>query len=222
MRILCISYDLVMANKKVIIFDFDGTIADTFSTVVSILNGIAPDYGYDPLDIELISALRHKRAQDIIKIFRIPIWKIPKLLFTVKALLVKKLPELKPINGIPEMLVELKKQGFVVGIVSSNNVDLINEFLKRNSIEVFDFVYSEKDLFGKGKVLKNLLKTKGLFPEDVIYVGDETRDIEAARKAGLRIISVGWGFNAVEALERLLPDYLISHPSELLPIVQRI
>ncbi len=206
-------------NKKVIIFDFDGTLADTFSTVVEIVNSLAHEYGYEPLGIELISALRHKRAQDIIKIFKIPIWRIPKLLFTVKEALGKKISDLELFDGISEMLQDLKKEGYVVGIVSSNKVDTIEEFVKKNNIDLFDFIYSEKDLFGKSRVLKNLMKKKGLFAQDVMYVGDETRDIEAARGAGIQIVSVSWGFNAVEALEKLSPDHLINHPSELLPII---
>ncbi|MDQ3098627.1 MAG: HAD-IA family hydrolase [bacterium] len=211
-----------MTKNKVIIFDFDGTLADTFSTVIEIVNGMSKEYGYEPLGIELISALRHKRAQDIIKIFRVPIWRIPKLLFVVKDALGKKIGELLPFEGIPEMLSQLKSEGYVIGILSSNNLETVEEFVKKNKIDQFDFIYVEKNLFGKARVLKNLMKRKEFDPNYVVYVGDETRDIEAAKKAGIKIISVDWGFNAVEALEKLSPDYLISKPEELPEIVRKL
>jgi phosphoglycolate phosphatase len=211
-----------MTQNKVIIFDFDGTLADTFSTVIEIVNGMAREYGYEPLGIELISALRHKRAQDIIKIFKIPIWRIPKLLFAVKNVLEKKIGELKPFEGIPEMLAHLKTEGHTVGILSSNNLVTVEEFVKKHNIDLFDFIYVEKNLFGKASVLKNLIKAKQFDSHNVFYVGDETRDIEAAKKAGIKIISVDWGFNAVEALEKLHPDYLINKPGDLLDLLRKL
>jgi len=51
---------------------------------------------------------------------------------------------------------------------------------------------------------------------NVIYVGDETRDIRSARKSQIPIVAVTWGFNATEILSQHQPDYLVDHPSELL------
>jgi phosphoglycolate phosphatase len=54
----------------------------------------------------------------------------------------------------------------------------------------------------------------------VIYVGDETRDIEAARKIQIQVIAVSWGFNSREVLAEQKPDFLISHPSQLIEVVR--
>lgn len=210
-----------MAKNKVIIFDFDGTLADTFSTVVEIVNGMSDQFGFPKLSFEDISLLRHMRAQDAMKIFKISIFKIPALIFAVKAALGKKIATVPVFDGVPETLRELKKEGFSLGIVSSNTVETISAFLKNNNLEIFDFIHCEKDLFGKGKVLSHVLRDNKINTVDAIYVGDETRDIEAARKAGIKIISVVWGFNAVEALEKLSPDFLIHHPHQLLETVQQ-
>ncbi|PSB03825.1 HAD family hydrolase, partial [Merismopedia glauca] len=59
-------------------------------------------------------------------------------------------------------------------------------------------------------------------PAKVIYVGDETRDIEAARKSKIKAIAVCWGFNFREILAKYKPDFLIDRPSQLLEVVQHL
>ncbi|PMB02817.1 carotenoid oxygenase, partial [Fischerella thermalis CCMEE 5196] len=83
----------------------------------------------------------------------------------------------------------------------------------------FEFIYSGITIFGKTTIINNLLKQKQLKPEEVIYVGDETRDIEASKKANIKVVAVSWGFNSPEVLAKQNPNYLIHHPSELLDVV---
>lgn len=208
-----------MSDKRVVIFDFDGTIADTFSLVVDIVNGLAEEYGFPQLGIEEVSAMRHRRAQDLLKVFKIALWKIPSFIFKVKDLLGKQISGVKPFEDVIESLGELKKQGYVLGILSSNTEETVQAFLQNNDVTIFDFVYCEKDLFGKAKVLKNLMKTHGFTANEVVYVGDETRDIEAAHAARVRVISVGWGYNTIRALELQEPDLIIDKPQELVDSV---
>ncbi|MFZ1324135.1 MAG: HAD hydrolase-like protein, partial [Candidatus Saccharimonadales bacterium] len=58
----------------------------------------------------------------------------------------------------------------------------------------------------------------GLKRKDTVYIGDETRDIQAARMAFIRAVSVTWGFNTRRILEKQRPAYLIDTPEELLSI----
>ena len=72
----------------------------------------------------------------------------------------------------------------------------------------------------KTKIINNVLRQKQIKTQEVIYVGDETRDIEASKKANVKICSVTWGFNSEEALAKENPDFLIHHPRELVEIVK--
>ena len=63
------------------------------------------------------------------------------------------------------------------------------------------------------------MKINKLTPEEVIYVGDETRDIEASKTIPIKVIAVSWGFNSAEALAKQNPDFLIQKPSELLKVM---
>ncbi|QIR38288.1 HAD-IA family hydrolase [Tolypothrix sp. PCC 7910] len=209
-------------TQKVIIFDFDGTIADTVDALVSIANRLAVEFGYVQISQEELALLKNLTSREIIKYSGISVFKIPFLVKKVKGELKNKIHEFKPIPGIKEALIELKAQGYSLGIITSNSKDNVTEFLKVNELDnLFDFIYSGVTIFGKKTIINNVLKQKQLKPQQVIYVGDETRDIEASKKANIQVIAVTWGFNSPEILAKQKPDFLIHHPSELLTVVNR-
>ncbi|MBW4605147.1 MAG: HAD-IA family hydrolase [Calothrix sp. FI2-JRJ7] len=207
-------------TTKVIIFDFDGTIADTVDALVSVANRLAADFGYIQIRSEELSILRNLTSREIIKYSGISIFKIPFLVKKVKSELKNKIPELKPIAGMQEALVELRNEGHRLGIITSNSQDNVADFLRINNLDnLFEFVYSGVTIFGKTTIINNVLRQKQIKTQEVIYVGDETRDIEASKKANIKVVAVTWGFNSPEALAKQKPNFLINHPSELISIV---
>ncbi|MEL6164078.1 MAG: HAD-IA family hydrolase [Cyanobacteria bacterium J06628_3] len=210
-------------TQKVIIFDFDGTIADTVDALVSIANSLAVEFNFAPITPEEFVLLKNLTSREIFKYSGIPLFKIPFLLKKVKRELKNKIPELKPIQGIPEALLELKENGLRLGIITSNSKGNVKEFLKINNLDnFFEFVHTGVTIFGKTTIINNVLKQKQIKTQEVIYVGDETRDIEASKKAQIKICSVTWGFNSEEALAKEHPDFLIHHPRELVEVVNSI
>ncbi len=208
-------------TTKVIIFDFDGTIADTVDALVSIANNLAVEFNYAQITPEEFVILKNLTSKEIFKYSGIPLFKIPFLLKKVKRELKNKIPELKPIQGIPEALLELKNDGNRLGIVTSNSKDNVKEFLKVNNLDnLFEFVHPGVTIFGKTKIINNILRQKQIKTQQVIYVGDETRDIEASKKSQVKVCSVTWGFNSEVALAKENPDFLIHHPRELVEIVK--
>lgn len=116
---------------------------------------------------------------------------------------------------------DLKKNNVKVDIVTSNSKENVLLFLEQWHIKGIDFIFSAKNLFGKAKVIKNLITKHQLEKESVIYVGDEIRDIEAAHQAKIKIIAVDWGFNSKKRLAQAKPDLLISQPKEILKITKK-
>ena len=211
----------ITMTQKVIIFDFDGTIADTVDALVTIANRLALEFGYVPINSQELVLLRNLTAREIIKYSGVSLFKIPFMMKKVKGELKDKIPELKPIEGINAALIELHNQGYHLGIITSNSQENVNQFLKCHSLDyLFDFIYSGVTIFGKTTIINNVLRQKHFKPEAVIYVGDETRDIESAKKANIKVIAVSWGFNSSEALSKQNPDFLIHHPSELLAVIK--
>jgi len=212
-----------LMTVKLIIFDFDGTIADTLLSIVSITNRLAEEFGYKQTSQEDLASLRNLTSRQIIKQSGIPIFKIPFLIKKVKAELNNKIQGLNAFPGIKEAFIELKSQGNRLGIITSNSKENVTAFLHKNGLhELFDFIYSAPTIFGKSKVMNRVLKTENINSEEVIYVGDETRDIEAAKKTHIKVIAVTWGFNSKEVLAAQNPDFLIHKPDELIDAIRSL
>ncbi len=208
-------------TEKVFIFDFDGTLADSRMTLVKIANELADEFGYEQVTEDEIIRLSNLSSRDVILQSPIPAYKIPFLLRRIKKELNQYIANLQPFMGIKEALTNLKQQGFNLGIVTSNMEENVLNFLKNNELEYyFDFVYSANTLFGKNKIINKLIKKRQLLIDEIVYVGDETRDIEAAKKSKIKVAAVTWGFNSADVLAQHQPDFLIDKPQQLSEIFQ--
>lgn len=218
MRVLDKSLPLLLPEQtaKVIIFDFDGTIADSFDAVFNISNRLADEFGYPHTALEDVHKLKSLSSREILRRSKVPFFKLPFLLRRLRIELNREIAGLQPIPGIKEALLELKHQGHHLGIVTSNSRQNVMAFLKAQMMDdLFDFIDSGLTLFGKGRIIQQILRQNRIDPANVIYVGDETRDVEAARKIGIKVIAVCWGFNSCDVLAAQNPDALILQPAEL-------
>ncbi len=125
--------------------------------------------------------------------------------------------EIPLIDGIHTVLHTLKSKGYRLGIVSSNGEENIRRFLKHHDVDVFEVIHTGSSLFGKHRIIDRFLSKFDLNQREVVFIGDEVRDVEAAQKSGIHVIAVTWGFNSHEALLTLKPDKIVTHPTELLP-----
>lgn len=204
-----------ISEMKTVIFDFDGTIADTLQLTVDIFNEIAADYQLPPIQPKDIPDLKNFSAKELVKRYRLSPWQLFRLVRKIQSRQKKKIISAKLIVGMPSLLTTLRQHAFTVGIVTSNSRENVELFLKCHGIEDVAFIYSEKNIFGKGAVLKNLLKKKAIRAQDTYYVGDEVRDIEAGKQANIPVIAVTWGYNSRKRLEEAHPDRIIDTPEQL-------
>lgn len=205
-----------------VIFDFDGTIADSFFVIKNILLSLSDDFGYKKLPDSEIDLLRKKHPREIIKLLGIPYYKIPFMIHRLNSEIQKQIAYIKPVKGIKEALLKLKEEKYSLGILSSASEKNVSAFLKNNDIEVFSFIHTGIGIFGKAQVLNQVLKKQKINKNEAIYVGDEIRDIEAAKKVGIKIISVAWGFNEKSSLKEYHPNILIDNPNKLLNAVTAV
>jgi phosphoglycolate phosphatase-like HAD superfamily hydrolase len=207
-------------NKKILIFDFDGVIADSFEEVIKVLNGLSSKFGYKKVEAENISGLRDLSSKDFyLKKFNISRIVLPLVIREAKKILRDRVLKMKPARGISSVLLKLRKEDIVLGVLTTNSVENVEKFLKKYKLDVFEFVYSGNIFFLKDRELKKIIKKHKFNKKDVLYVGDETRDIEAAKKSGVISIAVDWGFNSKKILKEFEPDYLISDPKEFMGIL---
>ena len=207
---------------KVVVFDFDGTLADTIDILLSITNRLSAELGFKSATKEQIAQLSNLTSWQLLQYSGISIFKFPLLIRRLKAELRSEIPNIQLFPGIKEVLLGLKKLGFQLGIITSNSRENVLASLENNDLQdTFTFIYSGST-FGKHKVINSWLKREHINPTEVVYVGDEIRDIEAARKTGIKVMAVAWGFNSQEALAAHNPDFLIERPQELIEIMSNL
>ena len=205
---------------KTLVFDFDGTIADTLGETRRIFNRIAPDYGIREVDEHELNHLRHLSLKELLNHLKIPKRRVPALIARGTGMMRGNITELKLIDGMPEVLVELRRHVRSFGILTSNATANVDLFLRTHGLrEQFDFISSTSKLTGKAKHLKAIRKTFSMRPEELLYIGDELRDVKASQKAGIPIAAVTWGFNSRESLAASKPDYLFEQPADFLRLL---
>jgi phosphoglycolate phosphatase len=203
-------------DTKVLLFDFDGTIADTRKIAHGILNDMSKEFGFRELPEEHLENARDMGTKEFIRHLGISTWRVPSIARRGLELLHQRMDQVNPIEGMPEVLATLHGRGHRIGILTSNSEANVDAFLKRHDLPYFYFVRTSSKLFGKSREMKKLVRSEGVTPAEILYVGDETRDIEAAKESGLRMAAVTWGYNSAGALAALNPEHLLNSPSELL------
>lgn len=209
-------------NLKLILFDFDGTIADTFEETVEIFNLFAKKYNYRRVEPEELEHCKGMNVWELMNFLRIPKHRIPFLLKRGRSILHDKLESIEIFEGIPEFINKAKSLDVSSGIVTSNSRKNVEHFLKLKSLDGISFVRSSNKLLGKPREFRKILNKYKLKPDNIIYVGDECRDIDAAKESGIPVIAVTWGYNSRESLEKMNPDYLIDDSKMLLETLDRL
>jgi len=201
-----------------IIFDFDGTIADSFEVIVSIIKKLT--HAEDDFTEASIYELRQLPIKSIMKKLNIYPWQLPLLLLRGRVMMRRRINEIKLFNGIVKTIEELHAEGHNLFIVSSNSPHNVVGFLKKHRLEeIFVDIEGNVSLFGKEKALAKLLKKNSLNPRETWYVGDELRDIDAALATELRSIAVTWGFTEKNALASHRPTALAERPTDIMTIL---
>jgi phosphoglycolate phosphatase-like HAD superfamily hydrolase len=198
------------------LFDFDGTLADSLAAIVEVTNRLAPEFGYRRTPPEQIEPLRGLSTRQLIRYSGIPVLKIPALIRRLRAEMKDCSPSIDPCVGIPAVIRQLHASHYPLAIVTSNTPDTVHQFLATHGLaQCFTSIDGGGSLFGKGRLITRCLKRNHFNPDCTVYVGDELRDIKAARFAGIRSIAVTWGFNSQAVLAAAQPDWLIDQPEEL-------
>ena len=203
-----------MKHKTILIFDFDGTIANTFDVMIDLFNTIVSKYDIKPITTELLDTYLDLPLKKRIKAHGVKYRQIPFLVKDALSLHEPFLQHATPFEGMKAILTDLSKR-YHLYIASSNKKELIESFLNTHEIHVFKKVYAKPTLFGKDKLLLSLLKKEKLNIDDVLYIGDELRDIDACIKIHMDILPVSYGYDKPSFLKKHYQKDIMASPEAL-------
>lgn len=204
-------------SYRMILWDFDGTLADTLASGVDVYNEIAGQHGFNQISDP--SALRDLGLREVFKRLKVPLWKAPWLTAAFISRQKKSMAGIRLFPGIEDVLLRLRASGFSLGIVSSNSEDSIRICLQACQAEhFFDVIVGSSLLFGKHTAIQQTIARHQLQADHVLYVGDEVRDIEAAQRIPIDMASVTWGWHSQSMLAAKNPTFLLAEPHELLTL----
>jgi len=204
-----------------IIFDFDGTLVDSYHCVLEKCLLLAEEFKLRKIQQDEIPTLRDLSSEQLIKYLQVPLHKIPKLILAIRKHLCSEMQKLKPVEGIPAVIEKLHHSGFSLGILTSNSNENVTTWLEQNKLHpFFNFIKTESKFFSKKNVLSKILKSNQMDKTKTFYIGDETRDVEAAKKTGVKSIAVTWGYNSEKALLQYQPDFIAQEPKNILETLE--
>ncbi len=197
-----------MANKKLVLFDFDGVLANTIEYSYQIHKDVNPDFSWesfqalsngnfiDGYDNALASG-EHIHPQDFHGQYQSNLNKIN-------------------IHKALHDSIKVLSEKYTLIVVSSTRSDFIKEFLEKEN--TFDFF---SDIYGvdihKSKVVKinMILEQHKALSSDCIFITDTLGDIKEANECGIKSIAVTWGLHSSDHMEKGNPIAIIDNPEDL-------
>ena len=205
---------------KTILFDFDGTIAKTIPAGVAAFNKLARQYGFLEITDENADVLRDNGPRGVIRVLKIPLLRVPAILRGLRQGVKDSLPTIKAQEGVRSALLCLKSKGYELGMVTSNSHENVKTFLANNDMAgLFDYIQAGAGIFGKTRAIKKMIDSNKLEHRELVFVGDEIRDIEAAHKNQIAVVAVTWGLNSRRGLQNAMPDSMVDTPDQLLGVL---
>lgn len=196
------------------IFDLDGTLADSFPWFLRTINDVADRFNFRRVADQDIEELRHASSREILARLEVPLWKLPAIARHARRLKAEATSEISLFDGVEAMLRTLAGNGVQLALVTSDSEANAREKLGE-AAALFSHFDCSASLFGKPAKFRRVIRRAGVEPARVISIGDEVRDIEAARAVGIACGAVCWGYAAPAALRAHAPDHTFEQLNEI-------
>lgn len=202
-------------NYRLALFDFDGTLADSFPFFLGVVNQLAARHGFRPVSPEQVPLMRRQDVRRNMALVGMPRWKLPLVAASFIRLMHRQGDRVPLFDGIGETLAHLSERGVTLGLVTSNSVDNALRVLGPANARLFAHREGRLSVLGKQARIRRVLARSGVAPAEAIYVGDQLSDLEAARAAGIAFGAVAWGYAEIDALCRHAPDEVFHQVGDL-------
>jgi len=191
---------------RLAIFDFDGTLADSFPFFIRVFNQLAEQHGFKGIEPDLAPTYRSYDARQIMEQVGMPAWKLPLVAKSFISLMRRNAASISLFEHTDDMLLHLANNGVTLAIVSSNSYDNVSQILGPANTRLISQFECGVSIFGKSVRIRKVLKKTGVPCREAIYIGDQVTDLEAARKEKVAFGAVSWGYGTIESLREHFPE----------------
>lgn len=200
---------------QLIIFDSDGTLADTLPWMRSQFNELAEEHGFRKVEAHEYERFRNLHGSALLRELGLPLWKLPRVVSAMRRRMAEHTGEFSTFPGISTALARFAAGGAQLGIVSSNSRENVERVLGEEDARRITNWACGVSMLGKAAKLRQVIRQGGVPRAKAIYIGDEIRDAEAAAKAGIAFGAVTWGQHGVEALGTQNPAEVFASVKEM-------
>ena len=200
---------------KLVIFDFDGTLADSIPWFLRTVNSMADTFRFKRVEESEIDTLRGYSARQVVQHMGVPLWKMPMIARRVRSLSAQDIDQISLFEGVDQVLQRLSQNGVTLAIATSNTYDNVRRVLGPRNTALVRYYECGASIFGKAPRFRRILKDSGFMPGETLCIGDEIRDSDAAKQEGIPFGAVGWGATKLEALQTHNPAEVFTHVGEI-------
>ena len=204
-----------MSKYRLVIFDSDGTLADTLPWMRSVFNDLAREYGFREVDMRDYERYRDLHGRALLRELKLPFWKLPQVVSGMRRRMSQHAGEFSLFSGMNDVLERLAGSRMQLAIVSSNSRRNVERVLGPDYAKLFSHFACDVSMFGKAAKLRTVLRASAVKREEAIYIGDEIRDGEAAQKVGIAFGAVAWGQHSEKALRARKPAHFFASVPEI-------
>ncbi|MFE0502664.1 HAD-IA family hydrolase [Lysobacter soli] len=185
-----------------VIFDFDGTLADSFPFFVKAQHALAQRHGFTAIDEERVKDLRRLGTRELLQELKFPTWKVP-IVAADFIRMMRGAPPVPLFPGVADVLRQLRERGARLAILTSNSVENVRRVLDAELMDAIELIDGGAHVLGKHRRIARMLKQAKADASQAIYVGDQVSDGEAARRVGVAFGAVGWGYSHADTLRAM-------------------
>jgi phosphoglycolate phosphatase len=204
-----------MPAYQLVVFDFDGTLADSASWMIRTLNEIAGQFGLRHVGDAEVQMLRGRSNMEIVRHLGVPLWQLPRIAAEMRRRIAADIAQIQLFAGVADALRALDENDVRLAIVSSNSEENVRRVLGAANAARIDVFDCSAAMFGKARKLRSVMQRLSIAPQRTLYVGDETRDIEAAREVNAASGAVTWGYAKAEILAAFAPTLTFNAMDEI-------
>ena len=214
--------DIHLTDMAIILFDFDGVLADTLEDMLAFAREACLQMGLprNPTPADL-GALETMSFAEYGRQLRLPPQYIDEFVSLCLQMFKHRLHPPRIFDGMQQVVVEAAKSS-TLAIITGNTTPTVEQFLLENDLhEHVRLVIGVEQKGARPEKIRRALRELAQHGDDAYMVGDAVSDIRAARQASIKSIAVGWGHQSISRLSDAKPDFLVSSPQELLELLKQ-